>query len=157
MKPIRKRIFVGSLAVFAAIQFIRPTENLGPAPGGADFIVKAALPPDAAQLLAGACYDCHSDHTRYPWYAEIEPVGWWLGHHIEHGKERANFSEFGILSRKKQTDLLDNAVDAVNHDSMPPWTYRLTHPAARLDDKEKTLLTAWFQRAADAAALPPKG
>jgi hypothetical protein len=159
MKPIHKRFFAAALAVFAAIQFIRPAENRGPPPDAADLIAEAAPPPEAARILAAACYDCHSDQTRYPWYAEIEPVGWWLARHVRKGKEKADFSRFGALSRKDQANLFDTAVDTLNHDTMPPWSYRLAHPSARLNESEKTLLSAWFEQAADAAAAkpPPKG
>src|SRR5271155_5286562 len=107
MKPVRKRILTAFLAIFVVIQFIRPAKNLGPPPDAADLIVKAALSPEAARILTVACYDCHSDRTRYPWYAEIEPVGWWLARHVREGKEKANFSRIGTLPGKNQADLLD--------------------------------------------------
>jgi hypothetical protein len=155
MKPIYKRIFAAGLAVFVAIQFVRPAKNLGPPPSAADLIVKTAPPPEVARILMVACYDCHSDQTHYPWYAEIEPVGWWLANHVEKGRKRANFSQFGILSPKNQADLLDKAVDTLNHDKMPIWSYRLGHSSARLSQSEKTLLSAWFEQAAEAAMAQP--
>ena len=48
--------------------------------------------------LGKACADCHSNQTRYPWYAEVMPLGWWLEDHIVKAKKELNFSEFGVVS-----------------------------------------------------------
>ncbi len=40
---------------------------------------EAPWPSDQARDLAvAACYDCHSDHTTYPWYSYITPVNFWM-------------------------------------------------------------------------------
>ena len=156
MTPTRKRIVAAGLALLFALQFVRPAENLGPVSAADDLIVKTAPPPEVARILESACYDCHSDRTRYPWYAEIEPLGWWLADHIDEGRKQANFSRFATLPPKKQADMLDKAVDALNHDTMPILSYRLVHAEARLTVGQKGLLTAWLQTAADAVATEPR-
>ena len=95
---MKTKILLGLAVVFLVIQFIRPAKNLSAATafaGPADITVLHPPSPAVRQILAESCYDCHSNHTRYPWYAEIQPVSWWLAHHIKEGRRELNFSEFG--------------------------------------------------------------
>jgi hypothetical protein len=63
--------------IFLIIQFIRPTYNNGELKGEKDIYHVATVPEEVETIFIKACYDCHSNHTRYPWYAQIQPVGWW--------------------------------------------------------------------------------
>ena len=74
-----KRAALLLLVALIGIQFYRPQKNVSTqAPGPEDFLVKHAAPDEVRRLFSVACYDCHSNNTRYPWYAEIQPLGWWL-------------------------------------------------------------------------------
>ena len=53
------------------------------------------MPDSVKVILQNACYDCHSNNTRYPWYVNIQPVGWWMSGHIADARDGLNFSEFG--------------------------------------------------------------
>src|SRR5471032_791043 len=108
MKRKIKMVLLGLLPILVAIQFARPTKNLGGPPGPNDLMVKYAPPPAVRQVLTVACYDCHSNHTRYPWYAEVQPVGWWLESHVNDAKHAVNFSEFATYSTKRQLRTLDS-------------------------------------------------
>jgi hypothetical protein len=33
-------------------------------------------PPDVKAALRGACYDCHSNETAWPWYSAVAPASW---------------------------------------------------------------------------------
>ena len=96
-------IFLTLLLVFVAMQFIRPARNKSNEVQEADLIKHFNVPTKAAAILKTSCYDCHSNHTRYPWYAEFQPFGWWLAHHIKEGKAELNFSSFGTYSRRKKS------------------------------------------------------
>jgi hypothetical protein len=149
MKPASKKILLGLVAVLAAVQFVRPAKNSAATPGPDDLLAQHAPPAEVRRLLVAACYDCHSDNTRHPWYAEIEPVGWWLAGHVRNGRQALNFSRFGTLAPKAAAHALDDCVDEVNHGEMPPASYRLVHADARLGATEKAELTAWFQGLSD--------
>ena len=64
------------MVLFLAVQFWRPVRNEAAAPGPNDINVKHPVPANVQALLKRACYDCHSNNTRYPWYAEVQPVRW---------------------------------------------------------------------------------
>jgi len=144
--------FLGGLLAVAAIavQFIRPEKNLRSGPPGPDDLRTLHPPPPAVQAqLEHACYDCHSNHTRYPWYAEIQPLGWWLDRHVRDGKRELNFSQFGNYSRRRQAALLDAIVDAVGDRTMPLPSYTWIHRDAVFDDDDASGLIAWIEATRD--------
>jgi uncharacterized membrane protein len=148
-----KKILLGLLVLFIAIQFIRQSKNLGASPGPADLFAQHQAPDDVKQLVQTACYDCHSNTTRYPWYAEVQPVGWFLADHIKEGKRHLNFSGFGQLPPKRAARKLEQCADEVSEGGMPLASYRLVHADARLTDAQRKLLVAWFDSVR--AQLPP--
>ena len=139
-----KKILLGLLLIFVAIQFIRQPKNLGPESSLSDLQVHHPSPPEVREVLANACYDCHSNRTRYPWYAEIQPVGWWLASHVKDGKRHLNFSEFDPLTPKRMVRKLTQCSNEVTEGDMPLTSYKLAHPEARLTDAQRKLLVAWF-------------
>jgi len=146
---LQQKILAGLAASILAIQLVRPTEKVAAAPGPGDLLVQHPAPEPVRRLLVAACYDCHSDQTRYPWYAAVEPVGWWLADHVRDARTKLNFSIFGTLPARQAVHRLDQCVDAINHGEMPLGSYQIVHGDARLSDEDKTLLTAWFQAVGD--------
>lgn len=98
-------------------------------------------------LLKLACYDCHSDSTRYPWYNRITPVNWWLRNHINEGKRHLNFSEFTGTSYKRQIKRLDETAEQVEKHEMPISTYLWIHKDARLNNAQRKLIIDWADHA----------
>ncbi|MDH4347045.1 MAG: heme-binding domain-containing protein, partial [Thermoleophilia bacterium] len=50
--------------------------------------------PRTEQLARGACLDCHSNETVWPWYSNVAPVSWLVQGDVDGGRERLNFSEW---------------------------------------------------------------
>ena len=69
-----KKILIVLLVIFVLIQFYRPARNLASQQQPNDISQVYAVPENVHTILNKACYDCHSNNTRYPWYAEIQPV-----------------------------------------------------------------------------------
>ena len=97
MKSIKKIALV-LVIVFVAIQFIQPAHNKSGQVLPTDFTIVYTVPPNVQTILQNACTDCHSNNTSYPWYSNIQPMAWIMKRHIDNGKEKLNFSEFGISS-----------------------------------------------------------
>ena len=149
-----KKIVLGFAVIFIALQFFRPEKNLSARPAGNDdFLVHYQAPPEVRRLFAVACYDCHSNNTRYPWYAEIQPVGWWLAGHVEDAKDEINLSELGGAGEKRQASKTDAMMDDITDRVMPLKSYTLIHRDAKLSDAQIKLLTDWLQSVRD--KLPP--
>jgi hypothetical protein len=132
--------------VLIAIQFIRPARNISSQILATD-ITKTVKVSDSVQaVLKKACYDCHSNNTNYPWYSNIQPVGWFLANHVSEGKRRLNFSEFGSYSQRRQSSKLNNIANEVQDGGMPLSSYTLIHKEARLTANEKSLVIKWAQQ-----------
>src|SRR5690606_32261966 len=100
--------------------------------------VKTFNPPLAIEnLLKNACYDCHSDNTRYPWYSNIQPAAWLMRKHITEGKAELNFNEFGTYSGRKQKSKLKSMMSQIEDNEMPLWSYTVMHHDAKLSREEK--------------------
>ena len=148
MSPRFNRILKIILLVFAVLllgaQFIRPAKNISTAaPGPDDLTVLRPPTPEVKAVLERACFDCHSNTTRYPWYAEIQPIGWWLADHVKEGKAHLNFSTFGTYPAKRQSRKLEELIDEVEEGHMPLTSYKLVHTDARLTPAEIKALTDW--------------
>lgn len=141
------KILLGLGALLAVAQAIRPMNNHGII-AGPDHIAKLApVPAEVDTLLRRACYDCHSNATTYPWYANVQPVGWWLEKHVRDGKRHLNFSEFATYSAKRATHKLEEMVEEVRERHMPLASYTWLHPQAKLSDAEVKTLVDWATNA----------
>lgn len=143
MRTFRQTL-LGFGIIFVTIQFIRSPKNSAAGPDPRDILVQHPAPLAVQEILHNACYDCHSNTTRYPWYAEIQPLSWWLATHINDGKKRLNFSTFFDYSSKRADAKLEQAADAVIDGEMPLPSYRFAHPDARLTPEQVKALTDWI-------------
>jgi Haem-binding domain len=91
--------------------------------------------PEVRQLAVAACYDCHSNETKWPWYTWVAPMSWLVYHDVEDGRKHMNFSEWD----RKQKDAHE-APEMVEEGEMPPWFYLPVHPEAKLTADEKAQL-----------------
>ena len=141
--PIKKILVVLAVAAIA-IQFFPAARNVSAvAPGPNDIAVLYSIAPDTKALLAESCYDCHSDHTRYPWYTRIQPVGWWMEHHVNEGKRHLNFSQFGAYTAKRARHKLEEVVKETKAGKMPLPSYLWLHSDAALSDADVKAICAW--------------
>lgn len=140
-----RKILAGVIVLLAAAQFIRPGKNLSAAASPNDITAKHPVPVRVLTVLQRACYDCHSNNTHYPWYAEVQPVRWWLDSHIADGKRHLNFSEFGTYSAKRAGKKLEEVTDEVEQHTMPLRSYTWLHAGSRLTPEEITLLADWAE------------
>lgn len=97
--------------------------------------------PATEQLARRACFDCHSNETKWPWYSWIAPVSWRVQDHVDEGRGHLNFSRFDKAQRNAT-----EAVKEVQEGDMPPWDYALAHSEARLSDAEKQQLIEGFKK-----------
>lgn len=139
----KRKILLALLVVFLLMQFVRTTGNSGEANGANDISHVVKVPASVQQILAVSCYDCHSDHTDYPWYARIQPLGFWLEHHVNEGKRELNFSQFATYSLKRQKHKLKELKEQLEEGEMPLSSYTLIHKNAKLAADQIALLNAW--------------
>ena len=92
---------------------------------------------EAAAIARTSCYDCHSNETEWPAYSYVAPMSWLVRRDIDSGRHELNFSHWN-----EDAGEADDAADAVSGGSMPPRTYTVLHPDARLTDEEADQLVA---------------
>ncbi|HEV3114689.1 MAG TPA: heme-binding domain-containing protein [Candidatus Binataceae bacterium] len=133
--------------VIVAIQFI-PLERR-------NFPVKTDLvtPAPIKAALRTACYDCHSNRTRWPWYGAIAPASWLVAHEVNEGRRRLNFSDWDAYASDPGTasQKLDEIADFVTSGKMAPWYYLVLHPGARLSKAQRETVAGWARMQAQRA------
>jgi uncharacterized membrane protein len=149
MKKVVRPIVLGLAVGLIGLQFYRSPRNEGVAEGPSSIVAQHAVPAPVKEILQRACYDCHSNHTVYPWYASVQPVAWWLNQHVEEGKAELNLSDFTRYDGKRAVRKLQAVADEVREHSMPLKSYLWVHREARLTDAERTLVTNWAEDLAD--------
>jgi hypothetical protein len=130
-------IIIALILGLLIVQAIR-VERSNP-PVQSDLVAK----PEIKTLLRGACYNCHSNQTRWPWYAYVAPASWLAAHDVREGRENLNFSEWGTLSIKSQSRELEKIAHRVIEGEMPPWYYTMVHREGRLTMTNRAIIWAW--------------
>lgn len=128
------------LVFFIGIQFI-PVQRTNPP-------VLTQLDWDSAQteaLARRACMDCHSNETKWPWYAYVAPVSWLVTHDVEEGRRELNLSQLG--TNANQVSRMSQRIQrAIQNGQMPKSVYLPTHPEARLTAEERQALETGLQK-----------
>lgn len=143
---LSRKLLLSIAIVFVAIQFVRPGRNDGDI-DGANFISKKyVVPENVHAILKQSCFDCHSNKTNYPWYANIQPVGWWLQYsHINDGKRHLNFSEFASYSEKRAKKKIEEIAEEIREGGMPLGTYTFLHHDAVLSQEQAKAVIDWAE------------
>jgi len=145
---MKKRIFkifgIIFLVVLIGIQFISIDKNNPPIDESLDFFSTESFSPEGVELIKNACYDCHSNESKYPWYSNIAPVSFVLEDHIKEGREELNFSEYQSYSAKKKNHKLEEISEALREGWMPLDNYVWMHSEAKLSLEQRDMLAKEF-------------
>ena len=106
--------------------------------------------PQTRALAQTACFDCHSNLTKWRWYSNIAPASWLIQRDVDSGRSSLNFSEWN-----KPQDGAGDAIETISSGSMPPWFYVILHPSAGLSNADKQALMTGL--AATFKNSPPLG
>jgi cytochrome c553 len=96
--------------------------------------------PQVRDALVTSCGDCHSNKPVTTWQARISPS-------YEFARSDAlvalNFSRWDEYSEKTRTTDKALIAKVIEDNSMPPFDYKMLHPAAKLSPEEKQALLQW--------------
>jgi mono/diheme cytochrome c family protein len=134
-RTILKWAAAGLVIVLVAIQLVPYGRDHTNPTGGRPVAWDSAR---TEQLMRGACMDCHSNLTTWPWYSNVAPISWLVQRDVDEGRDTLNLS----------TDQpeLDEMIESIREGGMPPLQYKPTHPGARLSDKEKQELIRGLEK-----------
>ncbi len=138
-----KKILLGVVVVLVAIQFFHPEKNVSSGVQPNNVAAVFTIPEEVKTILATSCNDCHSNNTIYPWYNNIQPVAWWLNHHVNEAKGKLNFDEFASYSPRRQYNKLKETEELLNENEMPLSSYTFIHRDAILSAQQKQVLIDW--------------
>jgi len=141
MKRIFKKLGIVLVIAFIIMQFFRPDKNNDGYESFSDFEKETKVSHEVLSILKKNCFDCHTNQTRYPWYAEVAPVSYWLNDHIIHGKKHFNMSEWNSYSVKKKSKKMDELIEEIEEGEMPLNSYTWIHGSITKEEKE--ILVQW--------------
>jgi hypothetical protein len=141
MKKLLKPRWVALLAaiVLVAIQ-LKPVSRSNP-----PIQSEIGTSNEIRDLLRRACYDCHSNETRWPWYSYVAPVSWLVVGHVDDARGHLNFSEWPAFDVEEQAHLFEEMWEEVSQGQMPLRSYTLMHRDARLSDEAREALLQWMR------------
>lgn len=138
MKKIVLYLLLVLIIVFIVIQFV-PVERTNQ-----PVVSDIPASPEVKAVLKGACYDCHSNETVWPWYSKVAPVSWLIAQDVYEGREYLNFSIWDEYNTQKKAELVEESWEEVSEKEMPPWKYVILHPGARISKEDTKVLKNWI-------------
>jgi len=142
-----KRIGIAIIAIFVAIQLV-PVDTHNPAVNPARAIYATMpVPSSVRSVFDGSCRDCHSNETRWPWYAHVAPVSWIVAQDVHEGRREMNFSEWGTYSPQKREDKLEEICEQLVNGDMPESKYAFIHRKSKPTEAQRTAVCQWTEDA----------
>ena len=145
---MRRRIrivLLGLLVLVVGIQLV-PVDRSNPPEQG---VVPAPAPVLA--VLQRSCFDCHSNQTRWPWYAYVAPVSWKVANDVHEGRHEMNFTEWSRASARRRARVARKVWEEVEEGKMPLPSYLRMHPEAKLSEADRAVLRSWAEADAEPA------
>lgn len=140
-----KKIIFWIVVVALGIQLI-PVDRENKAINKKDNFVDIYKTPDHIKvILKNACYDCHSNETKYPNYAYIAPISWAVKDHINEGRRYLNFSEWDSYNNDLKKNAIEKTISNVRDLQMPLPSYSGYHPEANLTTRQREALEIYFK------------
>ena len=149
MKKILRWTGITVAAVFILIQFDQPNRSNPPVDQTMTIAAQAVFAPPISRLVTTACFDCHSNETRWPWYSYVAPVSWLMADDVASGRRHLNFSEWGKYPKSKRVLKLGQIYEQVSKGDMPIQKYLYIHSDARLTAADRDSITDWTERERD--------
>src|SRR5262245_62830787 len=146
-----ERALVAALVmlVIGSVARSRPHEAVAGAGRSTTLDIKTAVPAQVMSTLQRACFDCHSDETRWPWYAALPIASHLIERDVTEGRAQLNLSRWTQYNPFDRADMLDKICQRIASGAMPPWHYRVMHSDARLSRTDIRALCEWSQHEAE--------
>ena len=138
-----KWLLIVVACLFLIAQFKRPAKTNPAFDQSMAIEAHTQLDPKVAGILERSCNDCHSNKTRWPWYANVAPMSWFVIDHVNHGREHMNLSEWGKYGSDERKALMNDFCPLVTENAMPLSSYTPLHPGSKLSDEDKKRVCEW--------------
>lgn len=142
-RPGRLALVGLALLVIAIVVRAQFRQSDAPADPALGLGARAAVPDTVMSTLRRACFDCHSNDTRWPWYSRLPIASWLIERDVNTGRGQLNFSRWAQYNRFARADLLDKVCERVTAGEMPLRPYLMLHGEARLSQADVAGLCEW--------------
>ena len=132
-----KKYLVFFLIVLIGIQFIDAKKTNPPVTD------EVHAPPVVLKILKKSCYDCHSNRTNWPLYADIAPISWYVVGHVNEVREKLNFTEWDKISHANRIKIKRKILKEISEGDMPLQSYIYMHPQAEVTFDEQRIIQKW--------------
>ncbi|WP_026953946.1 heme-binding domain-containing protein [Algoriphagus vanfongensis] len=149
---ILRYLLLGLALVLIIIQFVPNELPAVEMNNPSDLLATDQVDGEVANLLKAACYDCHSNSTKYPWYSHVAPVSWLVAKDTREGREEVNFSNWSDYDMMDQLKILDDVYSEVEEEHMPLPIYITMHSEADLTPEQRQKIMAWAESTMDIIA-----
>jgi len=126
------------LIIIGILSIAFPVDHTNPTVTG-----EIEAPEEVMAILRLACYDCHSNETKWPWYSYVAPVSWLVSDDVQDGRKHMNFSVWDTYNDKQKRHKIKNIVKLVREGEMPLWFYVPLHPDSDVLPEDIEILAAW--------------
>ncbi len=145
MKKVVKIILIVVIIAFVVIQFFRPERTTTEVYEESHITKIMNVPDDVHKILKRSCFDCHSDHTTWPWYTNIAPASWLVAKDVRNGRTKMNFSQWGRIPDAKREARLESICEEITEGEMPLKEYLYLHGDAKLTPQDKDIICNWVK------------
>lgn len=141
-----KKVLIALLVFLIAIQIFQPKRTNPPVVPAKSLAAHVNVPATVYSALLRSCGDCHTNQTYWPWYSHIAPLSWVITDDVNQGRRHMNLQDWEAQTDPKQAnDRLIDICQEVQKNGMPPFSYRLTHKANKLNPQEIVAVCNWSQ------------
>ena len=140
---------VGLLVAMGVAAWARPVIPAEPTDPSLALSARSAVPSPVTATLRRACFDCHSNETRWPLYSQVAPMSWLVAGHVRDGRDAFNYSEWTTYSSDDQDSFLGGMCSLPRRGRMPLPSYLLIHRDAKLSPADVTTLCTWSEKMRD--------
>lgn len=141
-----KKVLLYGIIIFLSFQLIQIDKENPSVDKKIDYNQITHTTLEIQKILKKACYDCHSNEVKYPWYSSIAPISWFIKEHVNQGKEYVNFSEYGKYNRYQKEHINSSLYRVIENKTMPLNSYLWMHKEANLSEEDYILLLNWFRK-----------
>ena len=122
----------------------------GPKPDTGAPVAATIADADVDALLVRACFGCHTNEARRPWYAHLAPSSW-----TSAARDDLNFSDWPLYDQDRRRRAMGAIAMTVQARTMPPADYTFFDHGAALADRERDALLRWASRQDPPTPPPP--
>lgn len=143
VKKVLKIVAIVVVAALIVIQFFRIDQTNPRVVQAETLEASVAVPPDISEIISRSCSDCHTNQTIYPWYANVQPMAWFLKNHIDDGRQKMNFSIWNTYPAKKKSKRFEDICEQLESKEMPLPSYLWIHRNSILSESDLAALCDW--------------